>query len=113
MGNKKLIECLRELEAKAAQRQNWATAHLLAWRGPGENEGPLRDMIQGWVMYAHRHQARYGSLVGDDGVLGPEWASIGNALRGLLNGETGRFNCGTLDRLLLDVATDNGVNLEE
>ena len=30
-------------------------------------------------------------------MLGQEWAAMGRALLGLLNGETGRIDCGTLD----------------
>jgi len=57
-------------------------------------------MLRGWLTYADRHQARYHSGIGADGVLGDEWAALGHAILGLLNGETGRLDCGTLDALI-------------
>ncbi len=49
----------------------------------------------------------------DDGVLGDEWAKIGGALRGLLNGETGRFDCGTLDRLFCETLRSEGLDPDQ
>lgn len=77
-----------------------------------EFETPMVDMLRGWLQYAEDHKARYESVIGDDGVLGPYWESIGDALRGLLNGETGRLDCGTLDGFILNTMRENGIDTE-
>jgi len=59
------------------------------------------SMIKSWLAYADWHKGRHQSKIGDDGVLGMEWARIGCALRGLLNGECGRLDCGTLDHVIV------------
>lgn len=79
----------------------WQVRHRNAWHSPfGSPERPVRDMIVGWLMYADQHRERFGSTIGEDGVLGADWAAIGSGLLGLLNGETGRFDCGTLDAII-------------
>jgi len=92
----------------------WRGRHLAAMRDPqAGHEAALVKMLTGWQYYAAAHRARYGSEVGDDGVLGPEWAAIGRALRGLLNGETGRLDCGTLDATILDTLSRAGCSEDE
>jgi hypothetical protein len=56
--------------------------------------------LNGWLRYADAHHSQYGSGIGRDGVLGPEWVQIGQGLRGLLNGCRGRLDGATLDGLL-------------
>lgn len=51
--------------------------------------------------YADAHRELYGSPVSDDGVIGEAHADAARAARALLNGETGRLDCGTLDALLV------------
>jgi hypothetical protein len=75
-------------------------------------EKPVRDMLISWDAYARQHQARYESLIGEDYVLGPTWASIGESIRTLLNGECGRLDCGTLDSFILKTLEANGINTE-
>lgn len=76
-------------------------------------ETPMVDMLRGWAEYAEDHKARYETPVGDDGVLGAYWESMGDALRGLLNGETGRLDCGTLDGFILNTMKFHGVDTEQ
>jgi hypothetical protein len=81
----------------------------------GVNPRPFEQvagMIQGWAAYACAHKARYDSPIGDDGVMGDYWESMGDALRGLLNGETGRLDCGTLDGFILKTMKEHGINTE-
>lgn len=103
-------------------------ATLLAnWKHPNENgwadrhdeavklshlqfEQPIVAMLQGWAKYAEDHKARYESNIGDDGVLSDPWKEIGLGIRALLNGETGRLDCGTLDAFILDTLNENGVD---
>ena len=58
------------------------------------------------------HKARFESAIGEDYVLGPQWQAIGEGLRGLLNGETGRLDCGTLDGFILATLDENGIDTE-
>jgi len=66
------------------------------------------SLFSGRLKYADEHKWKYHSGIGEDGLLGDEWAKIGGALRGLLNGETGRFDCGTLDKLIADTLRAEG-----
>lgn len=58
--------------------------------------------INAWCEYASAHKRRFESEIGADYVLGDHWKAWGFALRGLLNGETGDLDCGTLDTILVD-----------
>ena len=49
------------------------------------------------------HQDAYEFSIHADGVLGAAWAQIGEGLLGLLNGERGRLDGGTLDRAIRDL----------
>lgn len=81
----------------------WRGQHSIAMACPREgHESAMVKMLTGWLEYQSAHAERFESGVGDDYVLGPEWEAIGKALRGLLNGETGRLDCGTLDGVILD-----------
>ena len=89
---------------------------ILNYRGPGgsftvaehEHENALRnktnahgralmEMLVGWAKYAEAHRKQCESGIGEDGVLGAEWEAIGLSLIGLLNGETGGLDCGSID----------------
>jgi hypothetical protein len=90
----------------------WQERHTLAVRAPRGAEGPIVNLLDAWTRYANQHAARYDSGIGSDGVLGPEWATIGRAIRGLLNGESGRLDCGTLDGFILDTLKSEGFEEE-
>ena len=63
-------------------------------------EHAMAVMLMGWAEYGDAHRAAYRSGIGEDGVLGPEWAAIGRALLGLLNGDLGRLDGGACDGFL-------------
>ena len=87
----------------------WYRQHLTALHTPREGfEGALVAMLQGWLLYADTVASTYGSGIGGDYVLGPQWAAIGHGLRGLLNGETGRLDCGLVDGILGDTLQAEG-----
>ncbi len=86
----------------------WKNRHLSAINRPHAFEKPVVGMLRSWLQYAEMHQQRYESNVGRDGVLGPEWAAIGAAIRGLLNGECGRLDCDTLDTIISDTLIAEG-----
>lgn len=93
--------------------QGWAQRHLAAWGSPRGTEVALKHLIVGWARYAEAHQQRFGSSIADDGVLGPAWERIGSDLLLLLNGDLGRFDGGTLDGAIRDIARSAGTNLDE
>ena len=94
----KLFEMPRHL----SNSSGWQTRHLSAINAPkSEFEKAFVELLSGWLRYADSHAQAYKSRIGDDGVLGAYWAQIGAGLRGLLNGELGRFDGGTLDSVLV------------
>jgi hypothetical protein len=76
-------------------------------------EVALGDMLRALAAYADAHKARYESEIGTDGVLGQEWLAMASAFLGLLNGESGRFDCGTLDGCVRALALRVGFSKEE
>jgi hypothetical protein len=54
-------------------------------------------MLVQLAKYADAHHRTYESPIGDDGVLGDAWESALRSLVALLNGETGRLDCGDVD----------------
>ncbi len=65
-------------------------------------EKPIVDALRSWIDYALSHRQNYKTSIGDDGVLGEYWLQIGLGVRGLLNGDCGRLDCGTLDEIIVD-----------
>lgn len=68
----------------------------------------LAGMISAWEHMATLHNEAYGDFIGEDYVLGEPWRDIGLAIIELLNGETGRLDCGTIDREVRECLRDNG-----
>lgn len=54
--------------------------------------------------YADAYERHFDAKIGSDGVSGDAWLDILKGIRALLNGETGRLDCGTVDGLLFDMA---------
>jgi len=63
-------------------------------------ESAVLELLRALAEYADAHRECYESDVGDDGILGDHFEEIARGLLGLLNGETGRLDCGTLDRAI-------------
>ena len=91
----------------------WQDRHNLAVRLPVTFEDSLLDMLKAWELYAKQHWARYDSKIGEDGYLGEVWLDMGKRIRDLLNGDTGRLDCGTLDTFILETIEYSGFDLEE
>lgn len=87
----------------------WIDRHMAAVAAPTGFEKGVVGMLRAWLKYADIHHSRYGVTIGTDGVLGPEWESIGDALRGLLNGDCGCLDCGTLDGVILTAMKQNHI----
>lgn len=91
----------------------WQDRHDAALTHPVRGfERAFNSMLQGWAEYAETHQRTYESSIGDDGVIGVEWEAIGQALLGLLNGELGRLDAGTLHQFISDTLRENGLDPE-
>lgn len=79
---------------------NWQERHTAAVSFPRGPETPIVGLVRAWLQYADAHHRRYEDGIGEDGILGECWSKIGNELRGLLNGELGRLDGGTLDTVI-------------
>lgn len=90
----------------------WVDRHRAAVRNPTARERPIVNAFRALVDYAAEHERRYGSPLGHDSVLGPAWLDMARGLRTLLNGETGRLDCGTIDGALVDLAKAAGFEEE-
>jgi len=108
-----LDKSVTETYVKDFQGNAWGKRHSLAWRAPTSTEAPIVAMYEALAQYADHHFVRFESKVGEDGVLGPAWLNIAKAVRVLLNGETGRLDCGTLDGLLFDMVEAAGFDKDE
>jgi hypothetical protein len=93
---------------RTANMADWQRNHVGAINFPNRSEAGIVALLRGWLQYADTHKARYDSGIGEDGVLGKDWAAIGHALLGLLNGELGRLDGGSLDSLIRDTLTAEG-----
>ncbi len=71
---------------------------------------PIVRMLTAWLDYASDYRDQYEGSIGDDGVLGEEWSNIGAALLGLLNGDCGALDCGTLDGVIRDALRHEGID---
>lgn len=94
--------------AQGPNTGGWRDRHIAAVNAPRDVERCLVHGIREWCSYAERHAKRHETEIGDDGVLGPAWEQWGRAMRTLLNGETGRLDCGTLDAILHDNLVEQG-----
>ena len=86
--------------------------HALVGKSSEAHGESLRRMLEGWELYAHEYKDRYGDQIGDDSYLGEEWETLGKRLLRLLCGETGGFDCGSLDRNIRRILTENGCSGE-
>jgi hypothetical protein len=91
----------------------WQTRHMHALAAPRNAEGPIVALLSAWALYADYYAQKLDTGVGADYVLGPAWAQIGDGIRQLLNGETGRLDCGTLDGFLCDTLGAEGFNPDD
>lgn len=73
-------------------------------------EEALVNLIRGVHQYADAHKQAYKSSIGEDGVLGDAWRDVAKGILTLLNGDAGRLDCGTIDREIRRLASDNGFN---
>ncbi len=88
-------------------REAWANRHNSALASPRGFERPVVHMLRAISAYRGLHLARYESDVMDDYVIGDGVKEIAAGLRTLLNGETGRLDCGTIDAYLVEIVGES------
>jgi hypothetical protein len=90
--------------------------HMAAWSGPNRKERPIRDMILAYAAMADSYRGAGWEPgdreLGQDGYFHEHATSLIEAMRAYLNFDVGRFDCGTLDRLICKLAADSGVELD-
>lgn len=85
----------------------WQTRHLDALKVPVAFERAIVGLLESWAQYADAHRARYEACL-DDHVIGAAWADLGRSIHTLLDGETGRLDCGTLSGFINDLLSFEG-----
>jgi hypothetical protein len=97
------------------QLTNWYARHCAAWRYPATPaEKGIRHLIHGFAFLVD--QAACDSdgetLLGNDGYFHEHAKDMVLAMLAYLNFECGRFDCGSLDKLIRQLAAAAGVELE-
>lgn len=105
----KAMQAIDQIEKKASRKEfqgnRWGARHHAAWKS---NTSAIPALILSLAAYADIHQERFGSDIGDDGVLGDGWLDILKGTRVLLNGEMGTLDGGTLDSMLMRLLENAG-----
>lgn len=84
---------------------NWLINHHKALQKPRGNEEPIVTLRSALIQYGVYYSERFeGCKLGEDHLLGSGWLQIAKGYLVLLNGETGRLDCGSLDGELRDMA---------
>lgn len=94
------------MKANNAPMEPWRLRHIQAMEDPRGAEIPIVNMLRELRRYRNQHLERYDVPIDRDFVLGPAYAAIVQGVRELLNGETGRIDCGSLDRELVSLLGD-------
>lgn len=81
--------------------EKWQHDHNMALCAPVGIEIALTHLVNGWVKYVSRYEGLYHKQIGHDPILGAQWAIIGEGIRALLTGPTGRLDSETLDALIV------------
>lgn len=117
-----LIACKRDLQRTALKgNARWAEDHCVAFPikfpervelGPKHRmEVAISMLVHGLALYADTHaELNVGWELGEDCVLGEYWKDAARAVIGLLNGDVGRLDCGTLDGLIRRMAAASKVD---
>lgn len=104
---------LTQPDFPAGNMGDWQGRHRLAVHAPRDGEErSIVWMLRAWLQYADSHRNRFESGIGEDYILGPKWETIGRGILGLLNGETGRLDCGTLDGCIRSALVAEGFSEE-
>jgi len=92
---------------------DWRGRHAAAIAAPRYHEAAVIHLFAALDEYACAHNRRFDSLIGHDYVLGPVWETMARSLKELLNGETGRLDCGTVESAINRLMLDHGCTLNQ
>jgi len=94
--------------------QDYMRRHAKAWGAPNPNERGIQALISAFATLADSYAAQTEGerLLGQDGYFAEHAEDLIRAIRAYLNFDVGRFDCGTLDQLICDLAEAAGVELE-
>lgn len=76
-------------------------------------ERAIRLGIESLADMAADYEARLGSTIGSDYVLGEYWLGMAKGLKGMLDGETGALDCGFCSAAIRNLAELAGFNEED
>jgi hypothetical protein len=86
------------VSTRPSVNQQYLIRHHEALQRPRGIERPIVALREGLLMYATEYAERFeGCELGKDYVIGKSWVEMARGYLGLLNCETGRLDCGTLD----------------
>lgn len=90
------------------------TQHCEAWLEPRPGrEQAIKQLIVGYALLADSHRTEPDDApIGRCGFFGEHARDMIRALLAMLTTDTGRYDCGTLDRLIRKMAEASGVELE-
>jgi hypothetical protein len=81
----------------------WAERHCRALGNPKGIEAAIVGLLDAWVLYANCYRDRYESDIQNDYVIGEAWSTVADGILGLLDGELGRLDAGTIDSVIRDL----------
>jgi hypothetical protein len=100
--------------SKAADATGWRLRHCKAWSAPqNDAERALRALLEAFALYADAYHAQNERALGDDGYFHVHAADMVRAFRAMLNFDCGRFDCGTLDKLISDIAQAASIEVDQ
>lgn len=74
-------------------------------------EQAIADLISGFITYRVAYVDRYHVELSNDPHVSNDWLTVARGIVGLLDGDTERFHCPTLDGLIRATAQQAGLSL--
>lgn len=94
--------------------QPYLVSHYEALQRPRGAESAIVTLRSALLEYAVQHPHNFeGCVLGNDALLGDAWLTIAKGYLALLNGPSGRLDCGTLDGEVRRWAIQFGFSQEE
>lgn len=107
-----LCHHLQDSQYRPGLGEEWHQRHSRAWINPRPGgERAIKLLIAGYAEMADQSQT-FEHKLGQDGYFHEHAADLIHAMRAYLNFDVGRFDCGSLDRLICGLAEISGVELE-
>ncbi len=97
---------------EAGRDQDARIRHVLAMKHPTGFEIPVVYLYRAIKSLAVEYNYRFEMKIGEDTVFGPVWLDMCRNFCALLDGETGRLDCGTLSHAIQALVSEQGLSLE-